>query len=114
MSRKTSLQPISRRRFVGGTLAGGALVGGAAFIGLNSPASGVFMPEKFSAGAVAGGAGGTCSHLHAAMADALSQTIADPSIGAEATARAIRTSFCPCCDTQIGAAARFEASGVAA
>lgn len=103
MSRKTSLPPISRRRFVGGTLASGALAGSAVLMGLGNPVT-----------ASAGITGRKCRHQHVAMAQALSQTIADPSIGAEATARAIRTSFCPCCGTQIGAATRFEASGVAA
>lgn len=96
---------ITRRRFVGGTLAGGAVLTGVA-----GP---VFAAAKSGATNLATGArGGDCHLRHAAMSEKLSRTIADPSVDAGATALAIRTSFCPCCGTQIGAG--FHAEGVAA
>ncbi|MCB1415594.1 MAG: hypothetical protein KDJ64_04195 [Nitratireductor sp.] len=107
MTKQTNFRQISRRRFVGGTLAGGAVL-----MGIAAPA---FATAKAGiAGLATGGAGGDCRLRHASMAEKLSQTIADPSVNAEATALAIRTSFCPCCGTQIGASSGFQAVGVAA
>lgn len=110
MNRKTNSGTISRRHFVGGTL-----VGGAALMGVGGPALAAAtsrMSGLSSDGAGGKGAGGDCHLRHAAMAEALSRTIADPAVDAAATALAIRTNHCPCCGTQIGAG--FHAEGVAA
>ena len=44
-----------------------------------------------------------CSLVHKAMSDKLTRIVADPAISAEETNRALRTTRCPCCDTQINA-----------
>ena len=105
MTKQIKSGQITRRRFVGGALAGGAVL-----TGLAMPA---FAVAKTGAtGLVAVETGGDCHLRHAAMAEELSRTIADPAVDAGATALAIRTSFCPCCGTQIGAG--FHAEGVMA
>lgn len=107
MSMKTKSSMISRRRFVGGSLAGSAVL-----MGAGVP---VFASAKARAsGLSTGGVDGRCHLRHAAMAEELSRTIADPAVDAAATALAIRTSHCSCCGTQIGAASGFVATGIAA
>ena len=105
MTKQIKSGQITRRRFVGGALAGGAVL-----TGIAAPA---FAAAKSGAARLAAGkTGGDCRLRHAAMAEKLSRTIADPTVDAGATALAIRTSFCPCCGTQIGAG--FHAEGVTA
>ena len=140
MTKQTNFRQISRQRFVGGTMVVFLLVlrvlpdrferrvpaigqplrlavsaGVGIFVVLMGIAAPAFATAKAGIADLAtGGAGGDCRLRHASMAEKLSQTIADPSVNAEATALAIRTSFCPCCGTQIGASSGFQAVGVAA
>lgn len=105
MNTKTKSGAVSRRRFVGGTLAGSAVL-----MGVGAPA--FAMANIRTSGLSDGGADENCRLRHVAIAEELSRTIADPAVDAAATALAIRTSRCRCCGTQIGAG--FRAEGVAA
>lgn len=106
MNSKTKPSTISRRRFVGGTLVGSAVV-----MGIATPVLAA-TNSRMSGLSIGGAEGDSCHLRHAAMAEELSRTIADPAVDAASTALAIRTSHCPCCGTQIGAG--FHAEGVGA
>jgi len=45
-----------------------------------------------------------CSLVHKAMSDKLTRIVADPNVSSSKTAHALKTTFCPCCQTQITAA----------
>jgi hypothetical protein len=44
-----------------------------------------------------------CSLVHKAMSDKLTRIVADPNVSSRDTAHALKTTFCPCCKTQINA-----------
>ena len=101
-------KPVSRRGFV----AGGSALGASAVLGT------LFGPGIASAAAsivpaasqISTAAGGPypffvyhCILVHKAMSDKLTRIVADPAISREETALALRTTRCPCCNTQINA-----------
>lgn len=93
---------ISRRSFVGGTAA----------VGAGAVLSGLFGGPIVKTASAAFPKGGNapvnlidyhCSLVHKSMSDKLTRIVADPTISAAETSKALRTTFCPCCHTQINA-----------
>lgn len=96
---------VSRRGFVGGS----AALSASAVLG------GLFAGPMVKTAAASASAIATkphnaypafayhCSLVHKAMSDKLTRIVADPNISAADTSKALRTTFCPCCSTQINA-----------
>ncbi len=95
---------VSRRQFVGGSSA----------IAASAALSGLFAAPSMAKAAISGpfsGAGISkqtyplfvyhCKLVHKAMGDKLTRIVTDPAISEFDTNLALRTTRCPCCDTQI-------------
>lgn len=96
---------ISRRKFVSGTAAIAA-TGVTASLFASSAVKAAVPATK----GIASGPYGPvdlakyhCSLVHKAMSDKLTRIVADPNISSADTAQALKTTFCPCCSTQINA-----------
>jgi hypothetical protein len=103
-----SSKTISRRGFVSGTTAiGASAVLGALFGPSLATAAAKAVPTVAPAGVAANGTYPFfvyhCSLVHKAMSDKLTRIVADPAISVEETNKALRSTRCPCCDTQINA-----------
>lgn len=104
-----SSKTISRRGFVSGTSAiGASAVLGALFGPSLATATAKLTPAIAPVkAAVANGQYPFfvyhCSLVHKAMSDKLTRIVADQAVSVEETNKALRSTRCPCCDTQINA-----------
>lgn len=98
-----TIPQINRRAFVGGAGAVAAAgVTGALFSGSAAKAA-VLGGTDTVATAPHDLFAHHCSLVHKAMSDKLTAMVANPAVSAEETSLALRTTFCPCCNTQISA-----------
>ena len=101
-------KPVSRRGFVAG---GSALAATAVFGAHLGPAVASAASGVVSTTSPLSGLSGRphqlfayhCALVHKAMGDKLTRIVADPAISREETTLALRTTRCPCCNTQISA-----------
>lgn len=93
---------LTRRGFVGGATAAVAVTG--MFGGPVAKAVAGSMPKRaMTRYKPVSLTAYHCSLVHAAMSAKLARTVADPAISAKDTAKALKSTRCPCCDTQITA-----------
>ncbi|MGB7286386.1 MAG: hypothetical protein WBC71_05600 [Salaquimonas sp.] len=110
ISNKSSTKgTVSRRGFVAGGAAAGVAASAAGVLGglFGGPIATATAKTITSVAAKPHGSypffAYHCSLVHKAMGDKLTRIVADPNISAEETNKALRSTFCPCCDTQISA-----------
>ena len=103
---------ISRRKFVRGAASVTAAGATAALFGGSMAKAAAGIGRVAPTGVIGNGIGANgsvdlfkhhCSLVHKAMGDKMTRIVADPDISSRDTAHALRTTFCPCCKTQINA-----------
>ena len=111
----SSGKKLTRRDFVGGLAAGGAAAVGLGFVSVS--------PAKAARRIVPTGGSGRrivatshphqlfehhCKLVHRTMGEKLTRIASDPSISNEVKTVALRTTKCPCCNTQISASFPYQ------
>lgn len=99
---------MNRRKFVRGAAAAGAASATVTLFGGTIARAAIAAPQESAIKAsVSSGpvdlARYHCSLVHKAMSDKLTRIVADPDVSNKDTALALRTTFCPCCNTRINA-----------